>query len=160
MRSSTPATVLLKKLKIEFREHYFQHDPNEQAYGVEAAKALGLDPEEVFKTLIIDVGDQKEQLAVAVLPVESMLNLKSAAQALGFKRAEMASVNSAQRSSGYVLGGISPLGQRRSLPTVIHESAIEKSSIFVSGGKRGFDIEIEPNELARACNACFAAITR
>jgi Cys-tRNA(Pro)/Cys-tRNA(Cys) deacylase len=72
----------------------------------------------------------------------------------------MASVNSAQRSSGYVLGGISPLGQRRALPTVIHESAIEKSSIFVSGGKRGFDIEIEPNELARACNACFAAITR
>lgn len=141
--------------------HEYQHDPNVAAYGIEAACALGVDVERVFKTLVasIERGGSVE-LAVGIVPVDAKLDLKALATALGAKKADMADAAAAERSSGYVVGGISPIGQRRVLATVLDESAIASETIFVSGGRRGLDIEIEPNDLLDLVNGIYASIAK
>lgn len=136
----------------------YEHDPNAEAYGEEAARALGLDAASVFKTLVaaVEGGD----LAVAIVPVSARLDLKRLAAALGAKRATMADPQRAERTTGYVVGGISPLGQRRALPTVIDETARAHDRVHVSAGRRGLEIALAPDDLAALCKATFAAIAR
>ena len=160
MSPATSATKLLSDLSISWVDHIYDHDARAESFGLEAAAALGVDPARVFKTLMANVADSGEKLIVGVIPVSEKLDLKKLAMSLGFKRAEMALPLSAERSSGYVVGGISPVGQRKALPTVIDESAQLFDTIFVSGGKRGFDIEISPAGLLRATHAIFADLCR
>jgi Cys-tRNA(Pro)/Cys-tRNA(Cys) deacylase len=155
MAVGTPATTLLAKLGVPHTLHEYQHDPREQSYGLEAASALGIDANRVFKTLCVMVDGQ---LCVGVVPVSGQLDLKAIAAALGKKKATMADPTLASRTTGYVLGGISPLGQRKLLATVIDESANNYEQILVSGGRRGLDIELAPTDLARIINAKFAHI--
>ena len=154
---STPATVALTRAGLPFRTHAYAHDPSVESYGLEAARATGVPAERIFKTLLVDTGSG---LAVAVVPVSGSLDLKAVAVALGVKRVTMADPASAERSSGYVVGGISPIGQRRALPTVIDSSAETFETVFVSGGRRGFEIELASADLAAATRATFAAIGR
>ena len=154
---STPATLALTRAGVPFRTHSYRHDPAVQSYGAEAAAATGVAAERIFKTLLVDIG---RGLAVAVVPVSGSLDLKALAAALGVKKVAMADAAAAQRSSGYVVGGISPVGQRRQLPTVIDDSARAYPTVFVSGGRRGFEIEIDPQDLARVADATFAPIGR
>ena len=155
MATGTPATSLLTKAGVMFNEHEYQHDPGATSFGLEAATKLGFDPAQVFKTLIASVDDY---FAVAIVPVDQQVSLKSLARALGAKRANMADPNQAARMTGYVVGGISPLGQKKLLPTVIAESAQLFETILVSGGRRGFDIELSPIDLAELLSAQFADI--
>ncbi len=150
----TPAINLAKKLKLEFNTHEYEHDPNHPSYGVEAAEKLGVEPARVFKTLVVQ--NDQDNLSVAILPVEQRLNLKKIAKVTGAKKAIMADPKLVERSTGYVLGGVSPLGQKKRLPTVIDDSAKLFSTIFVSGGKRGLEIELSPQVLANALQASFA----
>jgi Cys-tRNA(Pro)/Cys-tRNA(Cys) deacylase len=152
----TPAINLAKKLKIVHAVHEYAHDPNSNSYGLEAAEKLQVDPERVFKTLIVkmDTGE----LVVAVLPVSSMLSMKLVAKAAGAKKAEMAPKPDAERSSGYVLGGISPLGQRKKLKTVIHASAQSYPTVYVSAGRRGLEIELSPDDLRKAVDGMYTEI--
>lgn len=154
---STPATAALSRLGLPFQTHTYAHDPSAQSYGLEAAEATGVPAERVFKTLLVDTG---RGLAVGVVPVSGSLDLKAIAAALGVKKAAMADPAAAQRSTGYVVGGISPIGQRKALPTVIDSSAQDFETVFVSGGKRGFEIEIAPADLAAATRGTFAPIGR
>ncbi len=151
----TPATLALAKAGIAFTAHAYDHDPGSTSYGMEAAEVLGIAPERVFKTLMADVGGT---LAVAVVPVNGTLDLKALAHALGHKKAAMADPTLAQRRTGYVLGGISPVGQRQHSPTVLDSSALEYETIFVSGGQRGFDIELAPADLIAITKAATAKI--
>jgi Cys-tRNA(Pro)/Cys-tRNA(Cys) deacylase len=155
MATGTPATKLLKSAGIEFIEHEYSHDPNSTSFGLEAAEKLGVDPNRVFKTLIANVD---ETFAVAIVPVNQQVSLKSLSRTLSAKRATMADPAHAARLTGYVVGGISPLGQKRLLNTVIDESAKQFETILVSGGRRGFDIELSPNDLAELLSAIFAEI--
>jgi Cys-tRNA(Pro)/Cys-tRNA(Cys) deacylase len=143
------------KSAVEHRLHSYEHGGG-AAYGPEAAEVLGLDPARVFKTLVADVDGA---LTVGVVPVSAMLDLKALAAAVGGKRAKMAEVAAAERATGYVAGGISPLGQRKALPTVIDASATEHATIHVSGGRRGLEIELDPQDLARLTRASFAPIS-
>jgi Cys-tRNA(Pro)/Cys-tRNA(Cys) deacylase len=155
----TPATAALDAAGVAYVARPYPHDPSASSYGMEAAEALGVDPERVFKTLVIDVGgDGSAKLCVAVVPVSGSLDLKAAAAAFGAKKAAMADRSSAERRTGYVLGGISPLGQRQASPTAIDESALEHECILVSGGRRGFDIELAPTDLVRLTNASVARL--
>jgi Cys-tRNA(Pro)/Cys-tRNA(Cys) deacylase len=141
---------------VQFRVHEFDNDPTERGYGLAAAVALGVEPERVFKTLIATLDDTN--YAVAIVPVSGPLSLKELAIALGAKRAEMCEVPIAERLTGYVVGGISPFGQKRQLPTVIDETCILFDTIFVSGGRRGLDIEIAPDDLITVLSAETAPI--
>ncbi|GAA1613535.1 Cys-tRNA(Pro) deacylase [Leucobacter chromiireducens] len=154
---STPATVALMKLGIVFTERSYTHDPAVTDFGGEAAAALGVPEERVFKTLLADVDGA---LAVAIVPVSGMLNLKALAAALGGKRAAMADPALAERRTGYVVGGISPLGQRSRLRTVLDGSALTYDTVLVSGGRRGLDLELAPNDLVSATGAVVAEIGR
>lgn len=150
--------MTLNAAGLSWRGHAYDHDPRSQSYGLEAATALGVDQSLVFKTLIAEVDGIG--LVVGIVPVALLLDLKALAQAAGGKRAEMANPQSAERSSGYVLGGISPIGQRKKLPTYLDESAILFDHIYVSGGRRGFDIEIAPADLLVVTQGEYAEIAR
>jgi len=155
--AGTPATVALARAGIPFRARTYEHDPRAAAYGLEAAEKLGLDPDRVFKTLLASVDGA---LAVAIVPVAMQLDLKALAHALGGKRAEMADPGAAERKTGYVVGGISPIGQKTALPTVLDESAILAETIFVSGGRRGLDLELAPDDLIAVTGGRYAPIAR
>ena len=151
----TPATALLTRQKVEHTLHSYEHDPRHDSYGIEAAQALGVPPERVFKTLLTEVdGD----LVVGIVPVVAQLDLKALAAAVGGKRAKLAEVASAERATGYVAGGISPLGQRRRLPTVLDTSAETFDTVFCSAGRRGLEVELAPADLARLLDATLAPI--
>lgn len=154
----TPAIDLLKKTAAAHRVHSYSHDPKAPSYGLEAAEKLGLDPARVFKTLL--AASEKGELLVAVVPVAGSLDLKALAQAAGVKKVEMADPLAAQRATGYLLGGISPLGQKKRLRTVIDESANDWPSLFVSAGRRGLEVELAPALLAQLTGAAFAVIGR
>ena len=147
--------VALRQASIAFAVHAYHHDPDETAYGDEAAAALRLDPERVFKTLVVEVDGQ---LVVGIVPVSGQLNLKALAAAVGGKKAAMADPKAVEKTTGYVLGGVSPVGQRKALPTVLDDRAVTFGTIFVSGGKRGLDIELKPDDLIKATNARTAPI--
>jgi Cys-tRNA(Pro)/Cys-tRNA(Cys) deacylase len=151
----SPAVSLLARQGIPYTVHTYRHDPRSASFGAEAADALGVPPERVFKTLIAEVDGH---LAAAVVPVAGQLDLKALAGAIGGKRAAMADVTAAERATGYVAGGISPLGQRRKLPVVVDASALEFTTVFCSGGRRGLEIELAPGDLIRAAGATVAAI--
>jgi Cys-tRNA(Pro)/Cys-tRNA(Cys) deacylase len=157
LMASTPATVALKAAGIQFTEHAYDHDPSNRNFGEEAASVLGLDPERVFKTLMVDVDGH---LAVAIVPVTGTLDLGALAAAVHGKRAAMADPSLAERKTGYLVGGISPIGQKTALPTVLDETAELFDTVFVSGGKRGFDIELAPSDLIAITGATVAAIAR
>ncbi|MHA6785092.1 Cys-tRNA(Pro) deacylase [Pseudonocardia saturnea] len=150
----TPATALLTKNRVAHVLHAYEHG-SERAYGPEAAEKLGLDPERVFKTLVAEVDGA---LTVAVVPVTASLDLKALAAAVGGKRARMAEVSTAERVTGYVAGGISPLGQRKRLPTVIDTSAQGLATMFCSAGRRGLEMELAPDALQHLTTATFAPI--
>ncbi|GGY37329.1 Cys-tRNA(Pro)/Cys-tRNA(Cys) deacylase [Bacterioplanes sanyensis] len=154
----TPAINLAKKKGIQHRIHQYEHDPSCQAYGLEAVEKLSLPAEQVFKTLLIELSGGKTGLAVAVIPVAQSLNMKRVAKALGAKKADMANPDDAQRVTGYLLGGISPLGQKKALPTVIDDSAQQFDSIYVSAGRRGLEIELAPADLVNLTRGQVAAI--
>jgi len=154
----TPALDLLKKARAEHRIHSYEHDPKAASYGLEAAEKLGLQPEQVFKTLL--AATERNELLVAVVPVVGSLDLKALAQAAGVKKCEMADPAAAQRSTGYLLGGISPLGQKKRLRTFIDQSAQSFSTIFVSAGRRGLEVELAASTLAEYTQAQFAGIAK
>lgn len=149
----TPAIEMAKKARIAFQVHEYEHDPAAESYGREAADKLGVDPERVFKTLVVEAG---AGLVVAVAPVLRRLDLKLLAKAAGVKKAAMADVARVERVTGYVVGGVSPLGQKKRLPTYIDASAEAHPTIFVSAGRRGVDIELSPRDLAALTKASFA----
>ncbi|MEE4997612.1 Cys-tRNA(Pro) deacylase [Pseudomonas alliivorans] len=154
----TPALDLLKKVRAEHRIHSYEHDPKAASYGLEAAEKLGLEPARVFKTLLAST--EKGELLVAVVPVVGTLDLKALAHVAGVKKTEMADPAAAQRSTGYLLGGISPLGQKKRLRTFIDETAMPFETIFVSAGRRGLEVELSAQVLAAHTSATFAAIGR
>jgi len=156
--SATPALAVLDAAGVEYRLHPYDHDPANSHYGEEAAAKLGVDPLRLYKTLVVDIGQNRPELAVAVVPVSSQLSLKLFAAALGAKKAAMADRELASRSTGYVLGGVSPLGQKLALPTVIEETAQLFDTIFVSAGRRGLQVELSPADLATLTGATFADI--
>ena len=156
---------MLQQAGVDFRVHEFDHEPSEKNYGIVAAEALGIDPEQVFKTLLAQVDGQAvvdgvapSSVAVGIVPVSGQLSLKSLAIAVHGKRAEMCDPRDAERLTGYVVGGISPFGQRKQLPTVLDESAAAFETIFVSGGRRGLDVEVAPDDLVRVLSATVAPI--
>ncbi|WDY59104.1 Cys-tRNA(Pro) deacylase [Pseudomonas sp. PSKL.D1] len=154
----TPALDLLKKARAEHRVHSYEHDPKSASYGLEAAEKLGLDPQQVFKTLL--ASSEKGELLVAVVPVVGTLDLKALAHAAGVKKCEMADPAAAQRSTGYLVGGISPLGQKKRLRTFIDESAQNFATIHVSAGRRGLEVELAASVLAAHTQGMFAGIGR
>jgi Cys-tRNA(Pro)/Cys-tRNA(Cys) deacylase len=153
----TTATIALERARIPFTVHEYAHDPRHDSYGMEASEAMGVAPERVFKTLIAEVDGN---LVTAVVPVAGELDLKALAAAAGGKKAAIADVAAAERATGYVAGGISPLGQRKRLPVVLDESAMGQPTMFCSAGRRGLEIELAPADLVRAANATVAAIGR
>ncbi|GGN69550.1 Cys-tRNA(Pro)/Cys-tRNA(Cys) deacylase [Streptomyces albiflavescens] len=153
----TPATVALTAAGVPYTVHAYEHDPAHPSYGEEAAEAMGVSPERVFKTLVADVDGS---LVVAVVPVAGSLDLKALATAVGGKRAAMADPAAAERTTGYVRGGISPLGQRKKLPTVLDSSASAHTTICVSAGRRGLEVELAPADLAGLTEAVLAPIAR
>ena len=152
----TPGINIAKKAKISYTIHEYSHDPASESYGYEAAEKMGVAEERVFKTLVVSLDNT--ELAVAVVPVSSMLNMKLIAKAAGAKKAGMAAAADVERSTGYVLGGVSPLGQKKRLKTIIDASAASFPSIYVSAGRRGLEIELSPNDLKNLTNGTFAAI--
>ncbi len=155
--AGTPATVALTRAKVPFTTRSYEHDPSASSFGLEAAQVLGLPPGQVFKTLLVDTGPG---LAVGIVPVDAQLDLKAMAAALGTKRVAMADPTVAERTTGYVVGGISPIGQRRRLPTVVDASAESFDTVYVSGGRRGFDLGLAPADLLAMTGGRYAVIAR
>ncbi|RYC05464.1 Cys-tRNA(Pro) deacylase [Nocardioides zhouii] len=153
----TPATVALTAAGIAFEVRAYEHDPRATSYGTEAAEALDVDPARVFKTLLASLDGR---LVVGIVPVTGQLDLKALARALGGSKAAMADVTAAERATGYVAGGISPVGQKRAHPTVLDASALDHATILVSGGRRGFDLELAPTDLVTITGAVTATIGR
>jgi len=154
----TPAINLLQKLGLPHRVHEYSHAAGAVSYGLEAAEKLGLEAQQVFKTLVLSL--ERGSLVVAVLPADKQLSMKRLAKAVGAKKACMADPRVVERSSGYVLGGVSPLGQKKTLQTVIDASALSQATIFVSAGRRGLEIELSPKLLVAYINADVAALTQ
>lgn len=152
----TPATRAAARAGIQFATHEYEHDPKAESYGSEAAERMGVQPDRVFKTLLAEV-DAK--LTVAVVPVNRQLDLKSLAAAIGAKRATMADGAAAERATGYVVGGISPIGQRKALATFIDQSASNFETVFVSAGRRGLEIELSPADLLRLTDGAMAVLS-
>lgn len=158
----TPAINLLKKLKISFKVHQYEHDPAETQFGKEAVEKL--DPrlnivaDQVFKTLVVSLNGNPKDLAVCILPVDNHLDLKNTAKAFNCKKVDLADSNLAQKITGYLVGGISPFGQKKQLYTIVDLSAKKFATIFVSGGRRGLEIEISPFDLVNILNAKFTKI--
>lgn len=155
--AGTPATVALAALGIPFTTHEYSHDPTASSFGLEAAAALGVQPDRVFKTLLAEADGT---LVVGIVPVVGKLDLKALSSAVGAKRAAMADAAVAERKTGYVVGGISPIGQKTRLTTVLDETAELFDTVFVSGGRRGFELELSPADLVAATGALVAAISR
>jgi Cys-tRNA(Pro)/Cys-tRNA(Cys) deacylase len=153
----TPAINTAKKAKIKFKIHQYDHDPDTKAFGDEAADKLEISSDRIFKTLVVST--ETNELALGVIPVSKMLNLKSCAAALDAKKSSLANQKDAERATGYVRGGISPLGQKKRLSTIIDESALNFKTIYVSAGKRGLDIELSPKDLKRLVGGRFASIS-
>ncbi len=153
--AATPAFAVLDAAAVQYTAHSYEHDPRADSYGLEAAEALDVDPARVFKTLLVDLG---ETLAVGVVPVTGRLDLKGVARALGAKKAQLADPAVAERATGYVVGGISPLGQRRRLPTVVDASASDWETILVSAGRRGLEVELSPVDLVRLTAATLSPV--
>jgi len=151
----TPAITALKRAKLPFDILEYQHDPDAPSYGEEAAEALGLEPAQVFKTLLVALTGHKSSLAVAVVPVTHQLNLKAIARAVGAKKAAMADTAVAEKTTGYIVGGISPIGQKKALPTVIDASAETLENMHVSAGRRGLEVALTPANLASITRARF-----
>ncbi len=152
----TPGIVAAKKAGIAHTIHEYSHDPGAESYGLEAAEKLGIDEAQVFKTLVVQLDGG--ELAVAVLPVSAMLSMKRVAKALGAKKAAMADKAAVERATGYVLGGVSPLGQKKRLRTVIDASAPDHATIYISAGRRGLELELKPGDLKTLLNADLAAV--
>lgn len=152
----TPGITAALKARIDHRVHEYSHDPSSESYGLEAAEKLGIEKERVFKTLVVSLDGR--QFAVGVLPVSSMLSMKLIARACGAKKAAMAEQTEVERATGYVLGGVSPLGQKKRLKTIIDASAQHHATIYVSAGRRGLEIELSPNDLVRLVNGKLADI--
>jgi len=155
--TGTPATVALTRAGVAFEARSYEHDPAAPSYGLEAAEALGVPPARVFKTLLVQ---GEGGLAVGIVPVDRQLDLKAVAAALGAKKVAMADPAAAERSTGYVVGGISPIGQKRALPTVLDDSALAHTTVLVSGGRRGLDLELAPTDLVAVTRATTASIAR
>ena len=152
----TPGINVARKAGISHSVHEYSHDPSNESYGLEAAEKLGIPEARVFKTLVVQLDNK--QLAVCVIPVSSMLSMKLIAKAAGAKKAVMAAQSDVERSTGYVLGGVSPLGQKKRLKTIIDSSAKNHSTIYVSAGRRGLEIELSPDDLLKLVNGTFADI--
>lgn len=155
----TPAISALREAGVPFTIREYRHTRSATSYGLEAATMLGCDPRQVFKTLIVADDQDRKCLAVGVIPVNRSLNLKKVAHVWGAKRVALADPLGAERATGYVVGGISPLGQRRALPTFIDDSALAEKTILVSGGRRGLDLELAPKDLASMVGARFVDIS-
>lgn len=153
----TPALVTLDRAGVAYQVRPYDHDPAAPSYGLEAAQALGVDPARVFKTLLVDTD---RGLGVGIVPVDALLDLKAVAVALGARRATMADPAVAERTTGYVVGGISPIGQKKALPTVLDVSAEQHGTILVSGGRRGLDVELSPADLLTVTRGSTAPVAR
>jgi Cys-tRNA(Pro)/Cys-tRNA(Cys) deacylase len=154
----TPAVKVAESSGISYQIHSYQHDPEHDSYGMEAVEKLGLSAARVFKTLV--VSNDRGSLAVGVVPVSSKLNLRALAKVLKVKKLAMADPRTVERTTGYVVGGVSPLGQKRKLPTVIDISATQSNTIYVSAGKRGLEVELSPDDLVNLLDAVIAEIKR
>ena len=157
-RRATPATTAAAGAGIAFAVHAYEHDPGAESYGLEAAAALGVDSARVYKTLVVT--GESGRLAVAIIPVAARLNLKAIAAALGGKQADLAAPADAERATGYVVGGISPLGQRRRLPTVVDAGVLGHETVYVSAGRRGLELELAPADLIALTGATTAPIAQ
>ncbi|WP_323814343.1 Cys-tRNA(Pro) deacylase [Cellvibrio sp. NN19] len=154
----TPAIKALEKAKTKFQIHEYQHDANAESYGLEAAEKLGIDPSRVFKTLVVML-DAKDYV-VGIIPVSAMLSMKQIAKAAGAKKAVMADKQQVERMSGYVLGGVSPFGQKKLLKTFVDTSAQNHTSIFVSAGRRGLEVEVAPDIFTQVLRSQFFELTQ
>ena len=152
----TPGINAAKKARIAHTVHEYSHDASSESYGAEASEKLGVPQDRVFKTLVVSL--EGKELAVGVVPVSSMLSMKNIAKAAGVKKAKMAEQSDVERSTGYVLGGVSPLGQKKRLKTIVDASAAQHPTIYVSAGRRGLEIELSPDDLLRLTNGAFADI--
>lgn len=152
----TPAIDLLNKHKIKFKVHQYQHDKSCDSYGLEAAQKMQIEAQRVFKTLVVNLDNNS--LVVSILPVTEKLNMKQVAKSCSVKKAQMAEKEAVLRSTGYVLGGVSPLGQKKRLKTLVNSSALDFPSIYVSAGKRGLEIELNPHDLIALLNAQVAEL--
>lgn len=156
---STPATAALARAGVAFTLHPYHHDPASTHFGDEAAAALGVDPTRIFKTLVVQLTGGRTPLACAVVPVAEQLGPKTLAEALHAKRAALADQQVAERTTGYLVGGISPLGQKRQLPVLVDSSAQLLETMFVSAGRRGLQVELAPADLVRVCRGTFVPLT-